>query len=481
MKQRLNSWILIVCVSAMWACEELTQVPYIEFKAGFNAPSIVREGDTVFFSPSFTTTGARNFAWNFGIDSLQNDTSNLQSPEYTYKRYGVYKVEMKVNIEKTNGLIKDSAYKDIIVIPPTKIPVAFENYGKVTNDEVGYDIAVMPDRSGYIMVGKSNINELLLVKVDNDFKVLENEGFPKTLDYVTNQQVFPKQILPTSDGGFVVVGSIVSDPNDNDAFVIKLDATGEEEWSEVINSPKNEFYVGILEDLSGNYIIAGSSEDVSGRSVIVIDQYSSDGIKLSAYTVPSSSCSSCFAEAMALTDAFNGEFTIVGVEVDNPVILTFSDIETLDSKRVLLNINGTAKAIKPLSDGQLAIAGFTYTANADSTHAFVAKLGSQPWVSDLKMYSESFFDLEEDDNFNIIAVGSHYNPLSGVDMLVAKYEGFTGKELAVKLYGGLQYNEANGVLINDTGEVIVVGGNTNRESILGKLDVMMIKLNQDLE
>jgi hypothetical protein len=481
MKQRATIWILMLVISTMWACEELTKVPYIEFKAGFNAPAIVREGEVVNFSPSFSTTGARNFAWDFGIDSLQNDTSNLQSPQYTYERYGVYRVKMKVNIEKTNGLTKDSIDQAIIVIPPTNVPTAFENYGKIVSDEVGYDMARLPDRSGYIIVGKSNINELLLIKVDNDFKVLENEGFPKTLDYVTNQQVFPKQILPTSDGGYIVVGNIVTNPNDRDAFVIKLDATGEEEWSEVINSPKNEFYVGILEDLSGNYIIAGSSEDVSGRSVIVIDQYSSDGIKLSAYTVPTANCSSCVAEAMALTDEFNGEFTVVGVEVDNPVILTFSDIETLDSKRVLLNINGTAKAIKPLSDGQLAIAGYTYTADADSIHAFVAKVGSQPWVSDLKMYSEGFFDLEEDDNFDIIAVGSHYNPLSGVDMLVAKYEGFTGKELAVKLYGGLQYNEANGVLINEVGDVIVIGANTNRESQLGKLDVMMIKLNQDLE
>ncbi|MCU0444619.1 MAG: PKD domain-containing protein [Microscillaceae bacterium] len=481
MKKGINFWLLIGCLSIIWACEELKQVPYIEFDARFNAPSIVREGDVVAFSPSFSTTGARNFSWDFGITTAQDDTSNAASPEYTYTKYGVYTVKMKVNIQKTNGLQKDSLSKEIIVIPPTTTPAAFENYGKITSDEVGYDMAILPDRSGYVIVGKSNINELLIIKTDNNFQVLENEGFPKTLNYVTNQQVFPKQILPTFDGGFLVVGSIVSNPNDSDAFIVKLDATGEQEWGEVINSLKNEYYVSVLETLTGSFIVAGSSEDVSGRSVIVIDQYASDGSKITAYTVPTASCSSCFAESMALTDAFNGEFTVVGVEVDNPVLLTFSDPETIDSKRVLLNINGTAKVIKPLSDGQWAIAGLTYTASTDSVHAFVAKVGSQPWVANLKMYSESFFDLEEDDDFNIIAVGSHYNPLSGVDMLVAKYEGFTGQELAVKLYGGLQYNEANGMLINDAGEVIIIGGNTNRNSPLGKLDVMMIKLNQNLE
>ncbi len=57
-----------------------------------------------FFAPKFIcgytfqfqnlSTGAQRYHWNFGVDSLSNDTSNSIRPTYTYPKEGTYKVKL---------------------------------------------------------------------------------------------------------------------------------------------------------------------------------------------------------------------------------------------------------------------------------------------------------------------------------------------------------------------------------------------------
>jgi hypothetical protein len=478
MYQKIYIYFFILSCLLNFSCKEIEPIPYIAFDADFNAPSIVRENDTIRFNPGRSTTGAKNYSWNFGVLDVVDDTSNFSSPTFKYTKFGKYKVKLKVNIDKSNGLVKDSMEKEMIVIPRTLKPDTTIAYGEVIFDESATDIVPLNDRSGYMVLGRRGINSLILAKLDNNFALMDS--WPRQLDFITNQQVLGKDIVAAEDGGFAIVGNIVSSSTDNDAFVVKIDSSADVEWGDIINTSKDEYYNSVIQDFNGDFVIAGTTEDVAGRSIIIIDSYDNVGNKISNYQVPG--CTSCLAQSMKETN--DGGFVVVGVEVDNPIILKFFDASFLQTKRVITSIEGLATTVIPLSDGRFGVAGLTYTANTDSTNAFIAKVDligkSEVWVKRLSMYQESFVDLAEvveDEQFKIVAVGTHFNPLSNLDILVAKYDSNNGDELAVRLYGDVRNNEASKVIFfnNDT-EFIVLGATDNRFSPLQKRDAAALKL-----
>ena len=56
------------------------------------------------------------YHWNFGVNSLTNDTSNLTSPFYTYPDTGVYTVEL-IAYSSYNPACNDTAYGTVTILP----------------------------------------------------------------------------------------------------------------------------------------------------------------------------------------------------------------------------------------------------------------------------------------------------------------------------------------------------------------------------
>jgi gliding motility-associated-like protein len=67
------------------------QACVIDVVAGYFVPKIVC-GLTYQFQNQ--SAGGQRYSWNFGIDSLTNDTSNSGSPQYTFPKAGAYKVKL---------------------------------------------------------------------------------------------------------------------------------------------------------------------------------------------------------------------------------------------------------------------------------------------------------------------------------------------------------------------------------------------------
>jgi hypothetical protein len=87
--------------------------------------------------------------------------------------------------------------------------------------------------------------------------------FQKT--YATTYDKTSRDILPTSDGGYIIAGSTnTTTVTDCDVFVMKTDASGNLLWSKQFGGNKPDYTYAMCETSDGNYFITGYSESFSG-------------------------------------------------------------------------------------------------------------------------------------------------------------------------------------------------------------------------
>jgi len=68
-------------------------------------------------------------------------------------------------------------------------------------------------------------------------------------------------IIQTTDGGYLFVGSIEGYESGNtDAWMMKINATGEEEWNSRFGGDQNESAFSVIEDNEGNFLFTGYTE-----------------------------------------------------------------------------------------------------------------------------------------------------------------------------------------------------------------------------
>ena len=92
-------------------------------------------------------------------------------------------------------------------------------------------------------------------------------------------------ISQTHDGGYVFVGTTSSPDGDvsglhanehwGDAWVVKLDNTGNITWQKTIGGTEQEFGEVLLQTSDGNYLVAGSTRSGDGD---IVGHHSPDGV-----------------------------------------------------------------------------------------------------------------------------------------------------------------------------------------------------------
>lgn len=448
-------------------CLQIQEIPFIELKSNFSfAQSIVQVGDTVKFDQNSTTV-ASQFLWDFG----DNKSSTDASPLHRYDSIGNFTVKLVVT--KPDGVTKDSSTQTIQVLPATETPSSQATFGLATDDEVGFNFTSAIDGSGTILMAKKNVNVLQLRKIDNS----GNEVWVRDFNNLADGQVFGQRISPTNDGGFVVVGYIEDSPTENDAFVLKVNKDGELQWQKVVSTELNESFNDVV-DLNGNLVVVGSSQVVGGQSSIQFEVYDTqDGVLLDKQEISSANWT---VSSLELTQ--DGGFVVVGFEDDAPLIVKF-DPSLRIQWNTTLDIKGKAKAVTQSESRDFIFVGET-TGTGDSTHAFVARVnevGTLTWLKTLELTNESFSDVEEDSNKDIIVLGTHENVLTSKDMIIAKYTG-SGDLKQVKLIGGKEEDEGNTLAINpDNNNLVLIGSTESFGTQNNRKDVFIVFLNANLE
>ncbi len=77
-------------------------------------------------------------------------------------------------------------------------------------------------------------------------------------------------IEQTSDGGYIVFGQSQSFSSSLDLYLLKLDASGSEEWYQTYGSMNWEFGLSVRETSDGGYILCGSWNGPSNDSLVLI-------------------------------------------------------------------------------------------------------------------------------------------------------------------------------------------------------------------
>lgn len=106
--------------------------------------------------------------------------------------------------------------------------------------------------SGLVFAGNYN-NDAILVKLNAQGDTL----WTKTYGGGLEEEI--RQVQKTTDGGYVLVGYSTSySGSDEDVFIVKTDAQGNEIWSNTYGSPYDDEGEAIKELSTGGYVVSGS-------------------------------------------------------------------------------------------------------------------------------------------------------------------------------------------------------------------------------
>ena len=135
-----------------------------------------------------------------------------------------------------------------------------EDYG-----DYGYSVQQTLD-GGYIMTGGTdsygNDTQMFILKTD----IYGTEEWRKI--YGGNDRETGEQIQQTTDGGYIIVGSL-RNGDEYDILVLKIDSQGNETWSKTFGGEKVDIGRSIQQTIDGGFIIVGSTESYSKGSTDV--------------------------------------------------------------------------------------------------------------------------------------------------------------------------------------------------------------------
>ncbi|HOE58200.1 MAG TPA: T9SS type A sorting domain-containing protein [Bacteroidales bacterium] len=133
----------------------------------------------------------------------------------------------------------------------------FKEYGGSTNDD--YGACIKPTLDGnYILAGYtysfgSGLCDGYLIKIDPNGDTLWTS--------VVGGSSYDSFhfVQPTSDGGYIAVGSTQSYGNKEQGFTVKVDSKGKVEWISAQGGNQNEGFEGVVETLNHEYLITGNT------------------------------------------------------------------------------------------------------------------------------------------------------------------------------------------------------------------------------
>jgi len=119
-------------------------------------------------------------------------------------------------------------------------------------DDVGFQAIELAD--GYAIVGRTESGNpqaktAFLLKTDLRGRKIWEREYKRGSSGISLQS--------TSDGGFIIVGSIDSKQRGKDALLIKTDSIGLEQWSIPLGGPGDDIGTSVVEVNQGEFVLAG--------------------------------------------------------------------------------------------------------------------------------------------------------------------------------------------------------------------------------
>jgi outer membrane protein assembly factor BamB len=178
--------------------------------------------------------------------------------------------------------IKRTIFLALVLFIVSRVPESYGTQGEKRlegNDiEVGRSFQQTTD-GGYVIAGSirsyGEESDLYLVKTDGK----GNKLWSKTLGGDKRDE--GHSIDQTADGGYIIVGFTESfGAGLEDVYLIKTDAEGNELWSRTIGGTKTDLARSVKQTVDGGYIIVGSTWSFSEKAKVYLIKTDKDGNEL---------------------------------------------------------------------------------------------------------------------------------------------------------------------------------------------------------
>ena len=210
-----------------------------------------------------------NILWQktIGGDDTEGLTSMLQTSDGGFIIGGLSYSD--ISGDKTENSYGFSDYW-VLKLDPSGNILWQKTIGGIGGDEL--KSIVETDDGGYMLIGDSGspisgnrtapqigLHDLLLVKLTSEGAIESQNSF----GYAFETRL--SHLEKTTDGGYIISATIFGNGSSQEDFwIIKIDALGNQVWDKVIQGNKTEFYSKIKQTVDGGYIVAGISNSEAG-------------------------------------------------------------------------------------------------------------------------------------------------------------------------------------------------------------------------
>ncbi len=151
-----------------------------------------------------------------------------------------------------------------------------KTYGGAGDDRA-YSVQQTSD-GGYILVGETRSfgaggSDIFLIKTDE----FGNVQWAKTYGGTNNEWAYSVQ--QTSDGGYIVAGTMRTSLTNNDIFLIKTDANGNVQWAKTYAETNDDRTYSVQQTSDGGYIVAGTRRISLNYSIFLIKTYANGNVQ----------------------------------------------------------------------------------------------------------------------------------------------------------------------------------------------------------
>jgi hypothetical protein len=272
-------------------------------------------------------------------------------------------------------------------------------------------------------------------------------------------------IVQSSDGGYVVAGGTSSFGAGNvDIYVVKLDSAGNVQWAKTIGGSSDDEAASIIRSSDGGYVVAGRtlSFGAGGYDIFVVKLDSSGNVQWTK-TIGGSS----YEWANSIMQSSDGGYVIAGYTksfgagYDMYVVKLDSRGNVQWTKTIGGGNDDGAISIIQSSDGGYVIAGGTESFGAGKTDIYVVKLdsaGNVVWTKTIGGSDDDFaYSIIQSSDGGYVVAGYTRSFGAGYDdMYVVKMDS-SGNVVWTKTIGGSYYDGADSVIQSSDGGYVVVG------------------------
>ena len=317
--------------------------------------------------------------------------------------------------------------------------------------------------------------------------------------YGGSEDDYPSSILETSDGGYIVAGTTESFGDEiRNIWILKLALDGTIEWQKTYRGGEREYAYSIQQTSEGGYIIGGSVQLIGqGWFILVIKisplgdiewkQYYQDPNHDYPHPFTEEPTGSQGAELYSIQQTNDGGYIAVcnaWIHFDDEIaiwILKLSAAGEIEWEKIYGRsaIDDQVYSVKQTNDGGYIVAGHTESYGAGSSDILILKLALDGTIEWQKTYGgveseKTNSILLTNDGGYIVAGHTESYGAGSSDVLILKLA-LDGTIEWQKTYGGNASDAANSIQKTFDGGYIVAG--TSYSFVVGNWEFWILKLN----